>query len=216
MLESLYIQLSETFRVGETSARDDYKAWLNESAEASAKFAGTVSANWASLLGFVSKLWPLAAGLVAAAAGATNIYEAFFQVDPTRLQRYGVMMILVAAFTGGVLVNIFLTKRNLFLGRSAYKGRSTFISSDPFERQDVYPKNVYKSEDELFELLGRGKGYEFPWDVVIAILVLGPLSGICLWGALGTGQLNILLLLVGIFFTLVVAFIILQAFLRWQ
>jgi hypothetical protein len=191
-LEVSYTQLSQALTTEETAEdKNDNQTWLQDTAEATAKFAQTLT-SWTSVRGLISTVGPVAVGFIAASLRVDNIYQAVVAVNVGSLAVIGLILWFPFIYFCLFLSMAFAYKRQLFLlgskpfGRSnsdRSKHRSLFrpralLQKMRSEEQYEYPNNLYKAEDVLFVLLERGKGREFPVDIVAYVLASFVFGGI--------------------------------------
>ena len=157
------IELSMTysFLTQEYTKDKRFVTWLKETSADCEKLAATLT-SWQSISGIISGLWPVGIGIVTAWLNLENIYDIVktSSGEPVDWVTVGLVifpMIYVLGFIG----YSFQKKREMFLRGFMGDTKQSYMDS-PAKIDNI----VYSLEDQVFDLVGRGKVREFPADVI--------------------------------------------------
>jgi len=186
-LSVAYLYLLQTIPE-KNRANEKYRAWLKNASESCEMLSGTLN-SLQSAKGLASTLWPLAVNATAALLGVSDLKDAFQVLHWSNI----LSLILFTAFPfvyfGLFMTTAFLHKRELFTIPFWHRHQLPTISSDPasvqvFIKETLYYENsIYKLENQIFNLLDRGKISEFQWDMLtLPLSLIGLfLTGIIDW-----------------------------------
>jgi hypothetical protein len=134
------------------------------------------------LTGLTKVLWPVAASVIAAAAGANSVYEAIFAAAPSTLVLIGLNAFFPALYALLFLSTAFSVKR-LLLYPSA-PDANVLLAADIDEH-----RNTYEAEDRAWKAIGVRKPREFPLDVVSLSVIAFLFAVVPIGATISTGDL---------------------------
>lgn len=188
-----YVQNAQVISMDGPTAKE-YLDWLKQAEEGTKKFASTLS-SWQSIRGLASvmgALGPLGSGLLIVSLKVENIYQGLVKIVPL-FSLYTFSIILYFLFTMVyfwlVIFSAFNYKRNLFYPGSGFE---LFTLVRRSRTQQVSVKNVYKIEDKLFEILGKGKTLELPIDIIAYSLLTFTIGIFSIWGSIKEQEGNMM------------------------
>ncbi len=153
------LSVAYSYFAGQNPKDKSLLSWLKKTSEECDKLAATLT-SWQSIRGAVSALWPFGIGIATASLGLENSYDVVKMIDFDAFDwlTLGAMvfpLIYVAIF----MSTSFQKKRELFLPGFNQEEK-------PMNDNAKIEDTVYYYEDQVFDLLGRGKVHEIPADVI--------------------------------------------------
>lgn len=183
-----YVQFEQTIEVDEPKGIVFYD-WLKQTEEGTKKFANTLP-TLQSIRGFLIAFLPWFTSLLIAILSADNIQKALGKLVQSSTQAFTFELLITITILYFFLffTIAFMFKRNLFYTISdslffifindlvdVFKSSKLFKHSEkrwhyfPFNERSY--KNIYKLEDELFDMLGKRKNQELPIDYIILSII---------------------------------------------
>ena len=165
-------------------------SWLKDTSEDCDKLAVTLT-SWQSIRGLVGVLWPVALGIATTRLDVPSSYAILTKVhiEASNLTRVGGLIYLLAYLLCFVGLP-FEKKRELFMP-------GFDLGEKPIDPSAKIENTTYYLEDQVFNLVGRGKVREIPLDIVVIVLaylcVAGSAMIITISPAVLPGILKILL-----------------------
>lgn len=180
-LADTYVQLAQTISTDELSYNSDQN-WLKHAEERTKKFANTLL-SFRRISGLIGTFLPWVSSILIAVLGVTAIQQAVARIVPNSILIlfFGLLLCILAVYLYALVMFAFIYKRNLFYLRSdsfiSYFVREFFESFESFKSEEIpqqreHGYNVYETENNLFNLLGKKKILELPIDCIVASIFL--------------------------------------------
>jgi len=168
-LSIAYLYLIQTIPEDHPAA-ENYRAWLKDTSETCEKLSGTLN-SLQSAKGLASIFWPILVNIAAALLGISTLKELFTRFSLANFLPWVIFIAIPFAYFFLFLTGAFWYKRELFMGAPFFESIMLSIFSLPDDRP-IFPwlqdstNNIYQLEDQVFNLLNRGKRHEFRWDIL--------------------------------------------------